>query len=176
MPAEDSYLLARTLARFARGASVLDMGAGSGVLSETALTAGAASVCAAEIDSDALALLKLKHIPCIQSDLFEKIKGRFDIIVCNAPYLPRDKREDRESALATTGGRRGDEFILRFLKQAPRHLNQGGSILLMLSSLTPKKRILALLEKQGMRHALVATHKLFIERLEVWKIASEQPK
>lgn len=170
-PAEDSYLLARTLARFVRGKSVLDVGAGSGVLSEAALTAGAASVCAADIDSDAVSVLKLKRIPCVQSDLFEKITDCFDIIVCNAPYLPEDKRESAEGTTAIVGGKRGDEFIIRFLKQAPRHLHEGGSILLMLSSLTPKERIRALLRKQCLNAEIVASQKLFFEQLEVWKIA-----
>jgi methylase of polypeptide subunit release factors len=47
-------------------------------------------------------------------------------------------REDKESALATTGGKQGDELILKFLKQAQKHLTKKGIILLVLSSLTPQ--------------------------------------
>ncbi len=169
-PAEDSHLLARTLARFVRSRSLLDMGAGSGILSEAALNAGASSVCAVDVNPEVIEFLKLKRLPAIQSDLFENVTGRFDVIVCNPPYLPDDTREDHESKVALAGGKQGDELTLRFLKQAPKHLAQGGIILLLLSSLTTKERILALLKKLKYVHTLVAEQKLFMEWLEVWEI------
>ena len=174
-PAEDTYLIARTLARFVRGRSVLDMGAGSGFLIEAALNAGASSAMAADINPEVIEILRLKRLSAVQSDLFENISGCFDVIVCNPPYLPDDTRENPESKVALAGGKHGDEVTLRFLKQAPRHLTQGGIILLLLSSLTPKSRIIPLLKRQRLSHEVIATHKLFMERLEVWKITrSEQ--
>ncbi len=171
-PAEDSFLLARTLARFVRSRSVLDMGAGSGVLSEAAFNAGASSVLAVDVNPEVIDFLKLKRIPAVQSDAFTSVKGCFDVIVCNPPYLPEDTREDPESKVALAGGKQGDEFTLRFLKQAPQHLEEGGIILLLLSSLTPKDRILPLLKKLKFKHEIIATRKLFMEQLEVWKLTS----
>ena len=169
-PAEDSRLLARALVSYVEGKKVIDIGAGSGVLSEAALHAGASSVCAVDIDSEVIDVLRLKRLTFIQSDLFENVSGSFDIIVSNPPYLPEDKREGVEGKTAIVGGKRGDELILRFLKQAPHHLSSDGVILLLLSSLTPQKRILELLKKQKLTHKIIAEHKLFFERLEVWKI------
>ena len=62
-------------------------------------------------------------IPSITSDLFDKIpkNKKFDIVAFNPPYLPEDKREDKESQLTTTGGKKGNEITLRFLKKA-KHL------------------------------------------------------
>ncbi len=172
IPAEDSYFFAHILARFVKGKVVLDMGAGSGILSEAALNARASSVCSVDIDSEAVEFLRLKRLTTIESDLFEKVSGLFDVILCNAPYLPEDSREGAEGKVAIVGGKRGDEFILRFLKQAQNHLAPDGCILLLLSSRTPRERILALLKKQKMKNEVVAEKKLFFETLEVWKINS----
>ncbi len=170
IPAEDSYLFAHVLARFVKGKAVLDMGAGSGILSESALNAGASSVCSVDIDPEAIELLRLKRLIAIESDLFEKVSGLFDVILCNAPYLPEDSREGAEGKVAIVGGKRGDELILHFLKQAQKHLSPNGCILLLLSSLTPKVHILALLKKQKMKHEVVAEKRLFFETLEIWEI------
>ena len=169
-PAEDTYLIARTLARFVRGRSVLDIGAGSGFLTEAALNAGASSVIATDINPEVIEILRLKRLSAVQSDLFENISGCFDVIVCNPPYLPDDTRENPESKVALAGGKHGDEVTLRFLKQAPQHLTEEGILLILLSSLTPKSRIILLLKRQRLQHEVIATQKLFMERLEVWKI------
>jgi len=170
IPAEDSYLFAHVLARFVKGKTVLDMGAGSGVLSEAALNASASSVFSVDIDPEAVEFLRLKRLTAIESNLFEKVSGIFYVILCNAPYLPEDSREGAEGKVAIVGGKLGDEFILRFIKQAQAHLAPDGCILLLLSSLTPRERILALLKKQKMKHEVVGEKKLFFETLEIWKI------
>ena len=126
-PSEDSFLLARALVLYVKNKTVLDMGAGSGIQTETALKTGAVSVCAVDINTEAITQLtkkKLKNVTVVQSNLFTHISESFDLIVFNPPYLPRDTREDKESAKATTGGKHGDEIILRFLKQAPKHLTK----------------------------------------------------
>ena len=134
----------------------------------------AKSVLAADINNESAAILKKKGIKFIQSNLFSKIKGEFDLIVFNPPYLPRDKREDKESSLTTAGGKRGDELILRFLKQASSHLKKEGSILLVVSSLTPKNSIKNLLKKIGMKIEVLSEKRFFMEKLEVWRILRKQ--
>ncbi|HLC31650.1 MAG TPA: HemK2/MTQ2 family protein methyltransferase [Candidatus Nanoarchaeia archaeon] len=168
-PAEDSFLLAAVVKNYAKNKTVLDMGTGSGIQAQTAFTAKAKTVLAADIDPEVISHLK-KKIPSIQSDLFSNISSSFDLIICNPPYLPEDTREPQHSRLQTTGGKKGDELILRFLKTAPDHLNKKGIILLLLSSLTPQKRILSLLKKENLTHEIIAEKKLFFESLYVWKI------
>ena len=103
---------------------------------------------------------------CIYSDLFSNIKEKFDIIIFNPPYLPEDKnnKEDRESKLATTGGKKGSEIINRFLQQAKKHLTKDGKIFLLTSSLTKNINWLDYKKK------LIAKKKLFFEELMVWEI------
>jgi len=171
-PKEDSYLLAEQVKICAKNKSVLDIGTGSGILARTAKDAEAKSVSASDINSEAVNEAKKSGIKAVKSDLFKKVTGKFDLIVFNPPYLPKDKREDKESAQATTGGNKGDEIILRFLKQAAKHLNKDGIILLLVSSLTPMKRINALIKKLSLQNTMMASKKLFFEELFVYKITT----
>ncbi len=170
LPGEDSYLLEKQVKKYAKGKSFLDMGSGSGIQTRAALSAGASSVLASDINESAVSSLKSKEIPAVHSNLFKNIKGKFDLIAFNPPYLPKDKKEDKESALATTGGKRGDEIILKFLKQSKKHLNKDGTILLIVSSLTPTDKILPLLKKLNLSYKVLETKKIFFESLEVWEI------
>lgn len=169
-PAEDSYLLESLISKYAKGKSVIDIGTGSGILAKKALSSGAKSVIAIDINSESIKQLKKEKIKAIKSDLFSKVKGKFDLIICNPPYLPEDKQEDKESQIITSGGKKGDEFILKFLNQAVNHLNKNGIILLLVSSLTPVKRILKLLNRLNFKHKLIASKKIFFETLYVWEI------
>lgn len=75
-------------------------------------------------------------VKVVNSNLFESISGRFDIVFFNSVYIPRstgtrlgiDKLHDRESDWC--GGEMGTEVIEKFLKDAPSHLKEGGEILL----------------------------------------------
>jgi len=179
-PREDSYLLEKQVKKYSKNKSVIDIGTGSGIQALSSLSSGAKEVTASDINEEAINHLKniIKSnnyiIKLIKSDLFSNIKNKFDLIIFNPPYLPENKDEDKESKLTTTGGKRGDEIILRFLKQSKAHLNKNGILLLLLSSLTPKDKILKLLKKLSLSHNIISSEKLFFETLEVWKI--ENPK
>ena len=175
-PREDSYLLQKQVKKYAKDESVLDIGSGSGIQAKTAIKAKAKSVLATDINQEAVLHLKSKGINAIKSNLFSNIKKnkKFDLIVFNPPYLPEEKREDKETYLFTTGGKRGDELIIKFLKQAKSHLNKNGIILIVLSSLTPKNKILSLMEKQDMNYKVLSSQSFFFETLEVWEIQNSK--
>ena len=169
-PKEDSLLLESQVKKYARNKTFLDLGSGSGIQSKAALMSSAKSVLAVDINPESIKLLKKQKISAVKSNLFSNIKQKFDLIAFNPPYLPEDPREPKKSKQATTGGKRGDEIILRFLKHAKSHLNSNGFILLLISSLTPKPRISKLLTKLKMKKTKLSSKKLFFETLEVWKI------
>lgn len=169
-PAEDSYLLSKVLKRYVKNKKVLDMGTGSGIQAETALKSKAKSVLAVDIDKEVIAFVSQKKIPSLHSDLFSKVTGKFEVILCNPPYLPLDSKEDKQSQRITTGGKQGDEFSLKFLKGAGTHLAPGGVILLLVSSLTPLSRIEQFLMAKGYRYKAVGTEKVFMEELKVLEI------
>ena len=172
-PEEDSYLLEEQVLKYSKGKSVLDIGSGSGIQALAALKSKAKSVLATDIDEESINYLRSLNknkLEIIKSNLFSKIKGKFDLIIFNPPYLPQNAKEDKESAKATTGGKKGDEIILRFLKQAKSHLNKEGIILLLLSSLTPKNRIEKILLSSKLKYTIISEKRLFFESLDVLKI------
>jgi len=162
-PSEDSCLFSEFLEKYLKQASpkkMLDMGTGSGILAKTASKfLDKKNITVADINPDAINSLKSKGLKAIKSNLFQNIKGKFDLITFNAPYLPRDEREPKDSQVATTGGKNGDEISLRFLKQAKSHLSKNGKILLLISSLTPMSKI------NKFNPEIVARKKIFMEEL-----------
>ena len=164
-PAEDSFFLAELLGKILcknKNTSYLDMGTGSGILSETASKfIKKENILAVDMDKESLEFVKKKGFKVLQSNLFSKIpkKRKFDLISFNAPYLPKEEGEPEDSQRATTGGKKGDEISLKFLKQAKAHLNMDGKILLLVSSLTPLNRI------KKFKPKVVAEKKLFFEKL-----------
>lgn len=162
-PSDDSYFFADFLKKYFKSHKItshLDMGTGSGILAKTsAKFLSPDSILAADINPDAIKALQDEKFQTIKSDLFKNIPGKFDLITFNAPYLPLDSREPKSSQLATTGGKRGDEVSIKFLKQAKQHLNPKGKIFLLISSLTPMDK----LEKFNPK--IVAKKKIFMEEL-----------
>lgn len=163
-PAEDTFLLAKHIRKYAKG-DVLDMGAGSGYLSKVALQ-NKANVLASDISKQAVDYLKKQNINAVRSDLFSNIKQKFDLIIFNPPYLAEDKDEPRDSKRATTGGKKGNELIIRFLTQAKKHLKKEGKILILFSSLTPD--IVKVATKLKYKYKKLDKQNLFFERIYVY--------
>lgn len=73
-----------------------------------------------------------ERILFIQSDLFNNIEGKFDIIVTNPPYVARhefgtlQKEVLKEPVMALDGGHDGLDFYRRIFSQAHRYLLSGG--------------------------------------------------
>lgn len=168
-PSEDSFLLKKFVESFSRDKNVLDMGAGSGIQAEIAKASGAKTVLAVDVNNECVEFCRGKKINAIRSNLFSKVKGKFDLIVFNPPYLPEDDLEDEKSALATTGGKNGDEIVLEFLKKAKHFLEGRGKILILISSLTPKEKMEKIIEKDY-KKIILETRNFFMEKLEVWEL------
>jgi release factor glutamine methyltransferase len=137
-PAEDSLSLIEII-DVKKGDRVLDMGTGSGIAALHCAKAGAV-VTAADINPVAVRCAKDNAkrnslaISAVQSDLFSRVSGIFDVISFNPPYLPSEM--DGADNPAWTGGSTGHEIIERFLKEAKPHLAPGGTVYVILSSLS----------------------------------------
>ena len=170
-PSDDSYFFLSFLEKYLerqknKNLSYLDMGTGSGILSEIALKyLNKKNILASDINQKAISLVKEKGFNVKRSNLFENIHRKFDIITFNAPYLPEDKREPKDSCVATTGGKSGDEISIEFLKQAQKHLKKDGKIFLLISSLTPQERI------KKFNPRIVERKKVFTEDLLILKFS-----
>lgn len=142
-PREDSRLLAKQiLERDLDGMRCLDMGTGSGIIAKKMVRSGAEEVVAADKNPEAVeeASEKLEdqgNVRVVESDLFENVEGKFDLIAFNPPYLPgSDVDEDMEDREIWRGGDSGEEFTEEFLETARERLNDGGEILFVVSSLS----------------------------------------
>jgi len=172
----------------------LEIGAGSGIHLQTALNEGIKNenIFSSDIDKRSVSHCSALGFNCIHSDLFEAFKDMrfpseaiketaqpyregslqkkplvsFDVIIFNPPYLPSDSREPKSSRTATTGGKKGNEIILRFLIQAKSHLNKNGKIFLITSSLSKDVDF----KKMGYDAKEIGCEKLFFERLCIWEL------
>lgn len=168
-PKEDSIFFAEFLKKYLsklknKNISFLDMGTGSGILAETALSSGIPleNILGADIDKESVDYVKKKKIKAAKSNLFSKLKNqKFDIIVFNAPYLPEDEYDKKQD---TTGGKHGDEIPLEFIKQAKKHLNKNGKIFLLISSHTPQNKI------KKFKPKIITTKKIFFEELLILQV------
>jgi len=167
-PGKDSFLLEKYIKLFAKG-KVLDLGTGSGILAKEALKY-TKDVTASDINKECLKALKSEKIKAIHSSLFEKIKGKFDLILFNPPYLPEDIREDKEGKVALCGGKQGYEIIFKFLEEAKSHLKKSGKILLVFSSLSKKGKIEQKLKELNYSFSIIEQEKFFFETIYLYLI------
>jgi release factor glutamine methyltransferase len=174
-PAEDSYLMSRILKEqipllIEKNSHLkfLEIGAGSGIHLETAHNSGIKkeNIFSSDINKASVNHCNLLGFNCIHSDLFQNINGKYDLIIFNPPYLPEDSREPKDSKLATTGGKRGNEIILRFLKEAKNHIKKDGIVFLITSSLSKDVNF----NELGYEAKEVGCEKLFFERLCIWEL------
>src|SRR3989344_3787734 len=161
-PAEDSYLILEHIKNYAKNKKVLDIGTGSGILAKEALKYSR-DVTASDINEECLK--NLKGIKIIKSNLFEKIKGKYDLIIFNPPYLPKEDMEDEDSSLVTTGGKKGYEILERFINELRDHLNKNGKALIVFSSLTNKRKVNFIIKKNFLKFKLLEKKKIPYEKL-----------
>lgn len=144
IPRPETELMTEQVLRTAeQGDKVLDLCTGSGCIAIAIAKKGAEkelTVTASDISADALALAQENakrngaDIKFIESDLLEGVRGKFNIIVCNPPYIKSgdiaglQKEVQFEPKGALDGGEDGLDFYRRLAKEAPRHLVKGGTL------------------------------------------------
>ena len=167
-PEEDSFLLAKYVKKFSKG-KILDLGTGSGIQAKTALK-NTKDVLAIDIDKESVDYVRKKGIKAKISDLFSNIKGKFDLIIFNPPYLPEERLESKESKITTTGGKQGHEILERFFSNVNEHLNKNGKILIVFSSLTNKNKVDKIIKENNFNFKLLESKRLFFEELYCYLI------
>lgn len=78
---------------------------------------------------------KAEHVHFLQSDLFEKVEGKFEIIVSNPPYIASAEVDrlmpevrDHEPRMALDGTEDGLEFYRRIIAEAGQYLVSSGML------------------------------------------------
>ena len=154
---ETEYSVDLMLDGLPRGASVCELGVGSGAISfALASERPDLTVIGTELSPDALKwaernrqALGLSNVTFLQGDLFSPVAGRkFDLVAANLPYIPEgdlDKLPPNvrgyEPAEALFAGPDGLAVIARALEQAPAFLKPSGRIFLELDPCNAKKAL-----------------------------------
>ncbi len=133
--------------------SILDLCTGSGCIAIACAEAFPfASVDGADLSADALEVAAInrerfgldERLDLVQSDLFNSLKGRrYDVIISNPPYvdaedmaaLPDEFRHEPELALAA--GDDGLDLVRIMLREAPKHLEEGGILICEVGNSAP---------------------------------------
>lgn len=124
---------------------ILDMCTGSGCIGiSLAKNIKNTKVTLVDISKEAIEIAKKNaiqnevenKITFIQSDMFENVKGKFDIIVSNPPYIKTDiiqtldKQVQNEPHIALDGGEDGLDFYKILINEAHKYLKKDGKIFL----------------------------------------------
>lgn len=124
------------------GLQVLDLGTGSGAIALSLKQAHPDwHVTASDISEEALAVAKKNAqtnglaIQFLQSDVFEKIEEKFDIIVSNPPYIAYEDKEEvgtnvclHEPHQALFAAKDGYAIYEQILQGASQHLTEQGKL------------------------------------------------
>jgi release factor glutamine methyltransferase len=134
--ADTMLLLAAARAEVRPGDRVLEVGTGSGLFA--AEIARITRVVATDINPHAVLCAAGAGVDVVRTDLFSGIRGPFDLVLFNPPYLPTQPEERMDDWLehALDGGVSGRAVIERFARNVGDVLAPRGRILLLISSLT----------------------------------------
>ncbi len=151
---------------------ILDMCTGSGCIGiSLAKNIKNTKVTLVDISKEAIEIAKKNAIQngvenkvtFIQSDMFENVKGKFDIIVSNPPYIKTDiiqtldKQVQNEPHIALDGGEDGLDFYKMLINEAHKYLKKGGKIFLEIGY--DQKQKVESLAKQSKHYKKIETIK-----------------
>ena len=167
-PRPDSETIVETVIELSKKENfrqVLDLGTGSGclitsILKELQLSKGLAldisfeAIKVARFNSQILNLEN--RIQFIVSDWFTSIRGKFDLIVCNPPYIASSKIpllskevKNYEPIKAIDGGDDGLNSYREIASQINRFINPNGKILLEIG-VSQENEIINIMKKEGL--------------------------
>lgn len=147
IPRPETEILAQHVVKSVEeGDKVLDLCTGSGCIAVSAakhLKGKKVQITATDV-SDAAIMLARENanynsvdINFVQSDLFSRVHGRFNLIVCNPPYIKsaeiatlQSEVRDFEPRIALDGGEDGLEFYRRLAREVSRYITRGGLLML----------------------------------------------
>lgn len=145
-PRPETELLVEQTAEYIKDkkrARVLDLCTGSGCIAVALAKFTDAEVCASDVSEKALAVARKNaelngvQVEFVLSDLFGNLKGVFDAIVSNPPYIPAADIEgldaevrDFEPRLALDGGEDGLDVYRKIVEEAAERLKENGLLVM----------------------------------------------
>ena len=186
IPRADTEILAETaLGQLREGESVLDLCTGSGcILLSLAKLGKPGRAVGADISAAALETacenrdrLGLAQAEFVRSNLFEQIRGRYDMIVSNPPYIPSGEiahlmREVacHEPYLALDGSEDGLAFYREITHRAGEFLLPGGRLIMEIG-MDQGKAVCAMMREAGFTGVSVRKDLAGRDRVVMGKLA-----
>ena len=149
IPRQDTEILVEEAMRYLHdGMRILDLCTGSGCILLSLLHySNDCEGVGVDISQEALQvaaqnaeLLGIKA-DFLKSDLYEKVTGKFDLLVSNPPYIERaviptlmEEVREHDPYIALDGGEDGLDFYRRIIGGAQDYLKRGGQILMEIGS------------------------------------------
>jgi release factor glutamine methyltransferase len=176
-PEADTFLLlqaARTEVR--PGDRVIEIGTGSGTIAAGLLGIPRAQIVVTDINPHAVVCARRAGLDVVRTDLFAAVRGPFDLVLFNPPYLPTlpEERIGDWLEYALDGGESGRVVIEQFAAGVCRILAPKGRILLLVSSLTGPDAVREMFHLQGFSAVIATQQTVEDEELYVIRIERKQ--
>lgn len=168
IPRQDTELLVELTAKVAEGKRVLDLCTGSGcILLSLAKLCKLQQGVGVDLSLEALEVAgkNKERLQCdvelIQSDLFDKVSGTFDVIVSNPPYIETEvisglmeEVREHEPYMALDGGEDGLIFYRRIVSEAEKYLSPNGYLCFEIGY-NQGQEVKSLMEEAGFKDCVV---------------------
>ena len=164
--------------------SALDIGTGTSILACTIAKYTLSKSTALDVSENALKIAEeniknlglSEKVKTLQSNLFENVSEKYDLIVSNPPYIPLSEKAtiqkevtfDPDLALYTSDAK-GLEFYEKITKEAKNHLNKNGYLLFEMG-LGQSEEIKKLLENNGYKNIQIEKDLAEIDRVIIAQI------
>jgi len=164
LPAEDTFFLADNIENES-GNMALDIGCGSGYLTKI-LKNSFNLVIGTDISYNTLRNqnYKVENVICCNSA--DALQVKFDLIICNLPYLATDEIID----VATDGGKDGLELPIEIISSALNHISNNGKFLFVTSSLSDYIGLMNFVKSKNYSAKIISKKKLFFEELIIVQV------
>ena len=170
---ETELLVDKALPYIGADSRVLDMCCGSGAIGITVALKKGCTVTLADVSEGAIRVAKSNaaalgaDVRFVLSDMFEKVDGVFDVIICNPPYIPSEEKMehsvvDYEPHVALFGGEDGLKFYRDVFEKAHLVLNEKAFLAFEMGY--QQGEALTDLAKEYFKDATITVHKDMAEK------------
>ncbi|MEY8426781.1 peptide chain release factor N(5)-glutamine methyltransferase [Lachnospiraceae bacterium 46-15] len=179
IPRQDTEILVEEVMKTARpGMKLLDMCTGSGciAISLVKMVPGLEAT-ASDLSGEALEVARENarrqetEITFVQGNLFEAVKGQFDIIVSNPPYIPAAEIEELmeevrlfEPRAALDGREDGLYFYQRIIEESPGYMKEGGWLIFEIGC-SQGEQVSELMKDAGFSHVSICKDLAGLDRV-----------